>query len=406
MRHAFRGGPLLISVLGMSCASGTSQDSTAGRARTEDYADGGSLADREQTSEPSDPSGTGANGLIGGSLDGAISVDDGAALSPDAPCAAETRKAEPTPLDMMIMMDRSGSMGDPVDAGGVKWDMLLSALTSFVEDSSSLGLGVGIQYFGLPVGIDDGGDEIASCTILDYAKPDVPIGTLPGGAAAVVNSLRGRTPAGGTPTVPALAGAIQYARSWAGQNPTHKVIVVLATDGEPNDCDSTVQGVTDLAAAGLSGGPPIPTYVIGVGALLTSLDQVAAAGGTDKAFIVDTSQDVAKTFLQAMNTIRNAAALPCRYAVPPARGGTTRDLEKLNVAYTAGSGASAGQRAAILKASGASQCDPISGGWYYDDPVNPTSIELCDATCHAVTNDPGAEVEILVGCKALVIPIR
>jgi hypothetical protein len=404
MRHALRGIPLFVSLLAMSCDSGTSRGPATERPRTEDSVDGGSSEDGEPTSTA--PSGTGANGVIGGSLDGAVSIDDGAASGPDATCAAETRKAEPTPLDMVIMMDRSGSMADPVDGGGVKWDMLLSALTSFVEDTSSGGLGVGIQYFGLPVGIDDNGDEIASCAIADYARPDVPVGTLPGGAAAIVASLRGHTAAGGTPTVPALAGAIQYARSWAADHATHKVIVVLATDGEPNDCDSTVNRVADLAASGLSGGLPVPTYVIGVGALLTSLDQVAAAGGTGKAFIVDTSQDVAKTFLQAMNTIRNVAALPCRYVLPPARGGMTRDLDKLNVAYTPGSGATAGQRGTILEASGVSQCDPTSGGWYYDDPVNPTAIELCDATCRAVSNDPSAEVEILIGCKSLVVPVR
>ena len=33
--------------------------------------------------------------------------------------------------------------------GGSKWDLLVSALSSFVGDASSAGIGVGIQYFGL-----------------------------------------------------------------------------------------------------------------------------------------------------------------------------------------------------------------------------------------------------------------
>ena len=40
-------------------------------------------------------------------------------------------------------------------------------------------------------------------------------------------------PGGGTPTAPALQGAIDYAKQWVLQNPTHTTIVLFATDGDP-----------------------------------------------------------------------------------------------------------------------------------------------------------------------------
>jgi von Willebrand factor type A domain len=328
--------------------------------------------------------------------------DDDAAAAPGA-CGTERRKAEATPVDMFIMMDRSGSMTETVN-GGVKWDLLVSALRSFVEDPGSRGMGVGIQYFGLENTAL--GANVVTCTPSDYAVPDVAIGVLPGAVPALESSLAAHAPGGGTPTVPALEGALQYASAWVMQNPTHKVVVVLATDGEPNDCGSTVAGVSAAAAAGLSASPGIPTYVIGVGSALTDLDAVAAAGGTGRAFIVDTTQNVAQTFAQAMSAIRNAAALPCRFAIPESDGGRTQDLARLAVVYTPSTGADAGRPLPVARVASPAACDPAAGGWFYDDPTNPQVIELCGATCVSVAYDPAGEVDLLVGCQTQVTPIH
>jgi hypothetical protein len=388
---------LVFSLLAMSCTAAP-KERTFGEVEARDAGAGGGEQGGAAPGPSHDPAGPGA--FIAPPSDASLTGDDDAGA---AACGAETRKAETTPLDMVIMMDRSGSMIESVP-GGVKWDLLVSALRSFVESPDSRGIGVGLQYFGLgTVGVL--GLGMITCVAADYASPGVPVSVLPAAAPAIVASLTAQMPSGGTPTVPALQGAIQYARSWAGQHPTHKVIVVLATDGDPNDCSSTVAGVVAAANDGAMGSPGIPTYVIGVGSLLTNLDQVAAAGGTGKAFIVDTTQNVGVSFLQAMNTIRNAAALPCHYPIPAADGGP-QDLDKLNVAYTPGDGPDAGRRSTILHAGDASKCDPASGGWYYDDPAAPKAIELCSASCDAVTNDPTGQVDVLVGCKTLVIPIH
>ena len=74
--------------------------------------------------------------------------------------------------------------------------------------------------------------------------------------------------------MPALQGAIQFAQGWAKQNPSHKTIVVLATDGEPNVCQSTIQAVTQTAAAGVAGMSPLPHLALPV---LVESHQAAAA---------------------------------------------------------------------------------------------------------------------------------
>ncbi|HVW27501.1 MAG TPA: vWA domain-containing protein [Polyangiaceae bacterium] len=317
-----------------------------------------------------------------------------------AVCSAEVREAEQQPLDMLILMDGSGSMADMV-SGGRKWDLVVGALSTFANDPASAGIGVGLTYFGIPAGYD-AGDLFVSCDVSDYSTPAVAVKALPGNARGLESSLSAYTPVGGTPTLPALQGAVAYAHTWLAAHPTHRMVIVLATDGEPNDCNSTVDAVSAVASAAAAEKPPISTYVIGVGSSLSNLDQIAAAGGTDHAYIVDTSTSTTASFTAAMNAIRGEAALPCQFEIPAAQSGKSLDFGRVNVAV--GTGADAGP-GTLLQVPSASACD-ASGGWYYDDPTSPAAIELCPTTCSTVMGDPTAMVSVLIGCKTEARVIR
>src|SRR5450432_3809190 len=73
----------------------------------------------------------------------------GSAPLGDAACAAQTQKAEKLPLDMYVMLDSSSSMTELTMSGQSKWDAIRMALTQFLRDPNSAGLGVGLQYFPL-----------------------------------------------------------------------------------------------------------------------------------------------------------------------------------------------------------------------------------------------------------------
>jgi hypothetical protein len=73
----------------------------------------------------------------------------GSAPLGDAACAAQTQKAEKLPLDMYVLLDSSSSMTELTTSGQTKWDAIRAALTSFLRDPNSAGLGVGLQYFPL-----------------------------------------------------------------------------------------------------------------------------------------------------------------------------------------------------------------------------------------------------------------
>ena len=201
--------------------------------------------------------------------------------------------------------------------------------------------------------------------------------------------MSGKSPGGGTPTLPALGGAIGYAQQIQSQHPGEKVAIVLVTDGEPNDCSSSVPGVATLAATVAK---TIPTYVIGVGGALQNLDAIAFGGGTSKATIVQTNnpQQTAQDFQNALNSIRGLT-LACEYKVPPAPNGTTIDYSKVNVVFTP---TNAAQETLVY-----SQDCSNPKGWRYDDPKAPTKIQLCSGSCNAVQQDKSGKIDVVFGCK-------
>ena len=245
-----------------------------------------------------------------------------------------------------------------------------------------------------------------SCAAQDYATPAVPIAALPGAAAAVTASLMTHSPSGNTPTSQALLGAIDQAKSFATANPGHSVVAVLATDGIPDECSpNDIPGIAQIAAQGLSGAPSVKTFTIGVFAPdaiasgTAALNQIASAGGTKKAFIIDTTApNLEQQFETALNAIRGAA-LPCQYEIPVPESGVP-DYTSVNVEYTSGAGVASG--VPYVRAS--SNCGTASG-WYYDvDPAGgstPSAIFVCPGTCSTLQSDAKGRVDVVIGCETV-----
>jgi hypothetical protein len=256
-------------------------------------------------------------------------------------------------------------------------------------------------------GYCDGRDH---CEATTYATPDVEVAALPGAAMALVTSLTQHMPDGLTPTASALSGAIAHAQALARANRSHRVVVLLATDGFPSECMPTdIPGVSAIVAGGLASTPSISTFVIGVFApadqaqAQANLDAFAKAGGTKQAFVINVSQNVTQEFLAALNTIRNTA-LACQYKIPaPADGGAVDD-SRVNVQLTSG----AGQTVTISNVRTKTACDPKQGGWYYDaDPAAgavPQNISLCESTCGQLQADAAERVDVLLGCPTVRVP--
>jgi hypothetical protein len=341
-------------------------------------------------------------------------------------CVGTSFAAEPVPLDIFVMLDQSGSMNLSAGNGMSRWESVKAAITSFVQQPATAGIGMGIQYFGLGqpsvagcyviectsdadcingcgpcnssgVCSSQYNPDVDSCDPLDYAWADVPIQQLPGVGNFIIGSMTMHAPGTNTPTAPALEGAIHYAKVWAQKNPGHIVVVALATDGEPSECDTDPMNLDLIAAAGFGEAPSIKTFVVGVGPALQLLDGIAAAGGTTTAFHVDLDAAATSHFLDALNTIRGAA-LGCTYQIPPPPVGMTEDFGRVNVDYTPGDGS---PQRTLPKVMDEAHCPASGDGWYYDDEAAPTEIILCDATCGVVQKDLTAKIDVVLGCLTI-----
>lgn len=296
-------------------------------------------------------------------------------LGDDEVCDADVYAGERKRLDIYMMVDDSGSM--------VPWWLpTLDAINMFFMDPGSAGIGVGVQFFG------------SACEPATYATPRVPIAELPGNMTALQQAFP-IIPIEGTATLPAMQGAIMHARSWATQHPDAKTVVLLVTDGLPDDCLSTVQNVTEVVQEGYTGTPSIQTFVVGLGDL-GALNQFAVAGGTGQALVV--MPGAAQELVSALNDIRSAA-LPCEFAMPQGDGTSAVQPNRVNLRYTDPTG----QELTIGGVSDRGSCDPTQGGWYYDDPNAPTQLVACEQSCAQL--NAGGEVKVLLGCPTVpVVP--
>lgn len=54
----------------------------------------------------------------------------------------------------------------------------------------------------------------------------------------------------------------------------------------------------------------------------------------------------------------------------------------------------------LTQVTDASKCGTVPDGWHYDDNAAPSKIILCSTTCSTANSSPGSKIEALVGCKA------
>lgn len=339
----------------------------------------------ETTSKSSDGGSAhaGGNGVGGAGGDttsagGSFTVGAGGAGGSEG-CLEEEATATVSPLDIIVLLDRSGSME------GALWDGAVNALTSFFQNPGGNDISAGINYFPAPNG--------AECQRSSYNPLHVPIVSLATDAATLVSDMQGQTPSGAyTPTHGGMYGTLQFANTYQDQNPTHVVITVLASDGDPTSCNTNITDIAALAQT-VYDYNGVRTFVIAIqGATLANLDQIAAAGGTVAAYDVTTDVTL---FAQKLDEIRKEV-LACEFIIPDPTSGDF-DPTKVNVSYTPGNGDPTQD---LPQASDLADCGNMPG-WYYDNATAPTKITLCPATCAVVQADDMAKVDFVFGCPTI-----
>ncbi len=341
---------------------------------------------------------SGPSGPIAGTLQLEPDMAGGGGGRADMGCASESQEAHAVPTDLLVLLDQSGSM----TLEGNRWDPTSTALKAFVANPTFGGLGVGLQYF--PLGATKTEDP-AICTAQNYVTPAVPIGSLPDNAAPFSTSIdahhftaaEGNDAAHwGTPTLPAVLGALQYLTTYQAVNPDRKLYLLLATDGLPSKLctGNDIDGIAMALAAAAALPQPIQTFVIGIGAI-ARLNTLAVAGGTGQpAFIVDAVGTTTQAqFSAALEAIRHTA-LPCEFTIPAPSTGRI-DPGQVNVEFDGSGG-----KQVFSKVSAADACSAADSNWYYDDETLPKQVIMCPTACETLKGGNG-RIDIVFGCKTV-----
>jgi hypothetical protein len=290
-----------------------------------------------------------------------------------------------------------------------RWCKAVNAIAGYVSSPDAAGNQAAIQYF----------QHYTShnCNGSGYNVPAVGLGTLPGSysghAQTLVEQANGGLnwayPWSGTPTEGGLRGLTQFTA--ANKTPGRLIIGILVTDGQPGACNTNANTLRQIAQDHFTA-TGIHTFMVGItGASFAPMETWASYTG---ALSHDDTNDACGTcngagctchhynvgdgspavFIAALKAIQNAV-LSCTFQVPtPSSGILNPDAVK--VEYLPGGNPPPVE---LPKVTGAAQC--TGPGWYYgyDAGGNPTTINLCPASCTTVQGDPNAEVKIRIACQ-------
>jgi hypothetical protein len=350
--------------------------------------------------------------------DGGVVIDGSPGGGPPN-CGGQTLSAVENPPTLYFVIDRSGSMSEPIDASGTsKYLAARKAVGTLLRNighrvrygaalypdaSDELGCGKAVQIF--PPTRGDASSTLA-------AGADGPI------LVELLNRLAAFPPIGGTPTAAALRGLLPALTGFG-----ERTVVVLATDGAPNcnakasctpaecipdieggyyqgslcgaelsccdpgsvgpdagrnciDSDATESAVRALHDAGIT------TYVIGMpgseayGALLERLGQ--AGGAARSAASAYYAVADAEALTQALFEIGTGVAIECNITLR----NIPADLALVNVYF-----------------DGKVVPFDSESGWQW---AGEASLALVGEACEALRTGQVRDVQVVYGCQTVV----
>lgn len=325
---------------------------------------------------------------------------------------AHERQLETSPLDIYLILDRTGSMGrdcayvagssPPVNS---KACFATYALADYLINVSPA-VDTSLAFHVMSLSND--------CSGSSYDTPLIGQTSLPVTAnSSLVRRISDENFSGGfgTRIEGALRGIARYTSS--NQTPGREMIGVLITDGDATNCDTNNNRLAGIIAQHLND-TGLRTFIIGMdGANESRLEQLAVAGGAEPHDdfcgglagpchywnVGDASGEVLANALQAIS--QQAVPLPCEIDVTDltAPAGEELDYGRVNVTLTQGDAVTT-----IPKVGSAGACPIDQPAWYYDVPIAPSKIHLCQSACDLVSQaGDGANLNVVAGCTATIV---
>ena len=330
---------------------------------------------------------TDQGGALGSGDGGGAPGAGGTTALAEGTCGETIITPNQAPVDVLIVLDRSDSMGysmtgdcyctltpataqlgalcDPVPPSCVdRWSVVSAAVAQTIAAHPQINWG--LNLFSAP--------SSPACSV--SLVPQVAIGAKSG--LQIQSLLASMDLQLWTPTALAVNAGRMYLDTVDDGNDK---AILLATDGEPNcrggNASSTdVPGTETAIKNALSAG--FKTYVIGIGPSVGNLDNFAVAGGTGQYYPASSPADLATALAAIASTVAN-----CTFTVSVPAGADPKNvgvfLDKSRVP------------------------EDSANGWSYGG--NNTTIVLNGTTCEKIKSGAASTVQVFFGCPGQEIPI-
>jgi hypothetical protein len=279
-------------------------------------------------------------------------------------CKGQSFQAQNVPPNVLILLDRSRSMTEPI-SGGSKWNIAKTAVADLLAKYGSQ-IRFGLAAFPGSTQSCSGQSQncVAGGVFVDPAENTSP---------AINAFLTGaNTCQGGTPMAETLTSLVGYQGLKDATRPNY---ILLVTDGKAT-CEDPVPVVTTLRAQT----PEVKTFAIGFGSNVDpdQLNKMAQEGGTAIAggppyyYLANDPASLANAFATIAGQV-----LSCTYTLSD----TPKDLSQLYV-YQA--------KQPIARDT------THASGWDYDAATN--QITFYGAICQALQSGQVSDLVIVYGC--------
>jgi hypothetical protein len=348
------------------------------------------------------------------------STSSGDAQAPS--CGESTIAAGPRKVNVLLVIDKSGSMTDKPDGfASNKWDAMKSALGTALGDvKQDIAFGLVLYPYAKagasPVTMDCSGN---CCDTPGAPSVEVAIGTS--SVPAILDALANTGPAGGTPTAAALKVALDYYQSGAGKALEGDRFVLLATDGGP-DCNADLSCEADRCTTNLDGdcpaaagnccdpkfgGSEAKSRCLDDGGTRAQIDALATAGVKTLVVGIPGSEVYGSSLetFAAAGKAPNPAAPPSYFAVSAAGG--VAGLSTVLGSVTKGLVTSCRMQLMSnppdpqklnVSVDGTIVPQADNDGWVLDTSASPPTVVLNGTVCSEVESKGANTVRVVYGC--------
>jgi len=146
-------------------------------------------------------------------------------------------------------------------------------------------------------------------------------------------------------------------------------------------------------ACAISSSEPCCTYAAPDGEGISYRELATDTGGVAADLCAQDFDPVFQAFAQSVIA---HSELNCAWEIPPPPEGEVVDPNLINVEFKSGD-----ETTSFGYVGSPEDCGDLDHAWYYDDPLAPTKVLVCPATCDLIRSSPLPTIAVEFGCKTL-----